>query len=216
MASLHRSARSFKYAPKFFNLLPVPGLPTGSGPSSYFHNAKAATLRISTFPRVSVCLNQLPVERFSRKICSVEGKLLPFQRRDYIFTGAPKDERKKPTELPEKRYHEIADETLESLTTTFEELVDTGKCHSEFDVMYSSGVLTLRLTPTCTYVINKQTPNRQIWFSSPHSGPKRYDFVGNSWVYLHDNSNLHDLLSEEVSQELGVPVDFRHCAFGRT
>ena len=29
------------------------------------------------------------------------------------------------------------------------------------------GVLTLRLGDKGTYVINKQTPNRQIWFSSP-------------------------------------------------
>ena len=29
-----------------------------------------------------------------------------------------------------------------------------------------------------TYVINKQSPNRQIWLSSPVSGPKRYDFRG--------------------------------------
>ena len=39
--------------------------------------------------------------------------------------------------MSEKRYHEIADETLESLTVTFEELVDTGKCDAEFDIMYS-------------------------------------------------------------------------------
>ena len=32
-----------------------------------------------------------------------------------------------------------------------------------------------------TYVINKQPPNKQIWLSSPQSGPKRYD-----WVILGD------------------------------
>ncbi len=30
-----------------------------------------------------------------------------------------------------------------------------------------SGVLTLRLGPRGTYVINKQPPNKQIWLSSP-------------------------------------------------
>lgn len=38
------------------------------------------------------------------------------------------------------------------------------------------GVLTLRLGDLGTYVINKQTPNRQIWMSSPLSGPVRYDW----------------------------------------
>jgi frataxin len=55
-------------------------------------------------------------------------------------------------------------------------------------------------------VINKQPPNKQIWLSSPISGPKRYDFVIQSegqeqkegtgsgeWVYLRDGSTLADL-----------------------
>ncbi|KAL8636792.1 MAG: hypothetical protein Q9228_005856 [Teloschistes exilis] len=40
-----------------------------------------------------------------------------------------------------------------------------------------SGVLTLAFPPIGTYVLNKQPPNKQIWLSSPKSGPKRYDYV---------------------------------------
>lgn len=55
-----------------------------------------------------------------------------------------------------------------------------------------------------TYVINRQTPNRQIWLSSPSSGPKRYDFVGEKsglkgkWIYRHTGESLHDLLQKEL------------------
>lgn len=35
------------------------------------------------------------------------------------------------------------------------------------------GVLTLNLGSHGTYVINKQSPNKQIWMSSPLSGPVR-------------------------------------------
>lgn len=62
-----------------------------------------------------------------------------------------------------------------------------------------------------TYVINKQPPNKQIWLSSPISGPKRYDWVvmGESmhdkegagtgeWVYLKDGSTLSSLLKSEL------------------
>lgn len=35
------------------------------------------------------------------------------------------------------------------------------------------GVLTANTGKAGTYVINKQTPNKQIWLSSPISGPKR-------------------------------------------
>lgn len=70
-------------------------------------------------------------------------------------------------------------------------------------------------------MLNKQPPNKQIWLSSPVSGPKRYDYVSGSevngvaaggednekkgdWVYLRDGSSLTELLREE----LGVDVDF--------
>lgn len=75
--------------------------------------------------------------------------------------------------------------------------------------------MTLVLPPHGTYVINKQPPNRQIWLSSPVSGPKRYDWVvtGESmhqkegcgvgeWVYLRDGSTLGEL----VRAEMGVTV----------
>ena len=43
----------------------------------------------------------------------------------------------------------------------------------------ADGVLTVNLGgEQGIYVINKQTPNRQIWLSSPLSGPKRLDMWG--------------------------------------
>lgn len=71
-----------------------------------------------------------------------------------------------------------------------------------------AGVLTLLFPPHGTYVLNKQPPNKQIWLSSPVSGPKRYDWVvrgadgdgaeKGEWVYLRDGSTLSGLLEEEV------------------
>ncbi|KAH3448100.1 hypothetical protein KXV91_001663 [Aspergillus fumigatus] len=73
-----------------------------------------------------------------------------------------------------------------------------------------------------TYVLNKQPPNKQIWLSSPISGPKRYDWVlegdqmhekqdarpfGNGqWIYLRDGSNLTDLLNAELSLNIAKDV----------
>jgi frataxin len=78
----------------------------------------------------------------------------------------------------------------------------------------------LTLPPAGTYVLNKQPPNKQIWLSSPISGPKRYDWVvqgdqqhekegtegvgwGGLWIYLRDGSSLSGLVRKEV----GVDVD---------
>ncbi|KAK6528509.1 Mitochondrial chaperone Frataxin [Arthrobotrys megalospora] len=94
------------------------------------------------------------------------------------------------------RYHEIADETMDDIFTKLEERAEIEK---ELDVEFSAGVLTLE-TPNGTYVINKQPPNKQIWLSSPISGPKRYDWVeeAREWVYSRDSSTLSGLLTEEV------------------
>ena len=67
-------------------------------------------------------------------------------------------------------------------------------------------MLTVIYPPHGTYVINKQGPSRQIWLSSPISGPKRFDFVGGStWIYRRDGkvTVLRDLLK----QELDVDID---------
>ena len=69
-----------------------------------------------------------------------------------------------------------------------------------------------------TYVINKQPPNKQIWLSSPVSGPKRYDWVvlgdgqnekegtaAGNWIYLRDRSSLNDLIRDEMGVDLSMP-----------
>ena len=63
--------------------------------------------------------------------------------------------------------------------------------------------------PAGTYVINKQPPNKQIWLSSPVSGPKRYDYVSTAedkgsgeWVYLRDGTTMSGLLEEEIGVKL--------------
>lgn len=75
-----------------------------------------------------------------------------------------------------------------------------------FVIVQQNGVLNVYLAKHGTYVINKQTPNRQIWLSSPKSGPKRYDYVEGSWVYSHDGISLNELLSRELSTILNQDV----------
>jgi len=110
--------------------------------------------------------------------------------------------------LPIERYHALSDETMDGLLHSLEDLVDSIGT-AGYEVEYHSGVLTLQLGDEGTYVINKQPPNKQIWLSSPFSGPKRYDYVEqtHSWVYSRDGRSLSDLLNEELSATLRRPVD---------
>lgn len=73
-----------------------------------------------------------------------------------------------------------------------------------------------------TYVLNKQPPNKQVWLSSPVSGPKRYDWVipgdvmhekqetrpsaNGQWIYLRDGSNLTDLLNAELGLNMSKDI----------
>ncbi|KAI6183193.1 Ferroxidase [Aphelenchoides bicaudatus] len=110
------------------------------------------------------------------------------------------------TTLSELEFDKQAESTLHALTDFFDTLPERLPTHSDFDVSYSMGVLTLHVAPKIgTYVINKQTPNRQIWLSSPMSGPKRYDWIDKQWIYKHDDVSLHQLLEAEFAKIFNAP-----------
>jgi frataxin len=94
----------------------------------------------------------------------------------------------------ERTFHNLADATLngiESGCSALEDIVDG------LDISSSMGVLTIKLGEKGTYVLNKQTPNRQIWWSSPLSGPRRYqwDVSTSTWVSTRDgNVMTHTLV----------------------
>lgn len=60
-------------------------------------------------------------------------------------------------------------------------------------------------------MINKQAPNKQIWWSSPTSGPQRYLYNGPSQRWENnrgDGPDLHQLLEQELGT-LGFVVKLR-------
>ncbi|KAI0786020.1 hypothetical protein C8Q75DRAFT_721722, partial [Abortiporus biennis] len=105
-------------------------------------------------------------------------------------------------------YHRYSDATMENLLERLEDLIDEIE-NTQYEVEYSSGVLTLKLGDKGTYVINKQPPNKQIWLSSPISGPQRYDYEEeqDNWIYEREHVVLGDLLNKELSSALGQEVD---------
>jgi len=127
------------------------------------------------------------------------------------------DQIKVPTEISNEEYHELSEKYMDHMVEKLEELQEA---REDVEVEYSAGVLTLTFPPIGTYVLNKQPPNKQIWLSSPISGPKRYDWVvkgegqhqkegggQGDWVYLRDGSSLSDVLAKEVGVDVTVPMD---------
>ncbi|KAK4186220.1 Frataxin-like domain-containing protein [Podospora australis] len=121
-----------------------------------------------------------------------------------------------PAKLTDSEYHTVADEYLERLLYHLEELAEQ---RTDVEVEYSAGVMSVTFRKEGTYVINKQPPNKQIWLSSPKSGPKRYDYVilgdgfqdkqdtaAGDWVYLRDGSTLSQLFSDEMGVNTRMPI----------
>ncbi|KAH7576827.1 hypothetical protein JRO89_XS01G0158100 [Xanthoceras sorbifolium] len=71
--------------------------------------------------------------------------------------------------LQEDEFHRLANSTIHDLQEKFEEYGDAVQIDG-FDVDYGNEVLTIKLGALGTYVLNKQTPNRQLWLSSPVRG----------------------------------------------
>ncbi|CCD70156.1 Frataxin, mitochondrial [Caenorhabditis elegans] len=114
----------------------------------------------------------------------------------------------------QNEYETAADSTLERLSDYFDQIADSFPVSEQFDVSHAMGVLTVNVSKSVgTYVINKQSPNKQIWLSSPMSGPKRYDLEEEGkWTYAHDGEQLDSLLNREFRKILADDrIDFsRH------
>ncbi|KAL5003915.1 hypothetical protein ScPMuIL_017371 [Solemya velum] len=157
------------------------------------------TCRVHQRALSAVCLSMQFQEK-SQNICS---------SRQYCTNQI-----KTSTSLTENEFEKIVEDTLDSLAELFEALPELGECDKDYDVEFGNGVLTVRVSPSWgTYVINKQTPNKQIWLSSPLSGPKRYDFEDGQWIYRHDNRTLHELLQLEISEAVKQSVNFGACSY---
>ncbi|KAL1600876.1 Mitochondrial matrix iron chaperone [Nothophoma quercina] len=123
-----------------------------------------------------------------------------------------------PTDISTTEFHERADEYLNELVERLEEAQEK---NPDIEVEYSAGVLRVDfISKQLSYVLNKQPPNKQIWLSSPISGPKRFDWVvlqegqnakegggSGDWVYLRDGTSLTDIIRKELGIDNEVNDD---------
>ena len=107
--------------------------------------------------------------------------------------------------LSEVEFQTLAEDALaeiELATGSLEDILD------RIDVTNAMGVLTINLGSKGTYVINKQAPNRQLWWSSPISGPRRYQWHSGTraWVSTRDGTEMLSTLRDEIRALTGVDL----------
>jgi iron donor protein CyaY len=82
----------------------------------------------------------------------------------------------------EKDFLKFCEDTLLSLAQSLEEQDK----NSKFDVEYSDGILEIVVLSTKqTYVINRNSGNQKIWYSSPISGADYFSFDEKSKTWLN-------------------------------
>lgn len=106
--------------------------------------------------------------------------------------------------LEETRFHQIADETIETLSDIIDDALG-----DDLEVDLQSGILTIELDSGEQFIINKHGPNRQVWLSSPVSGASHYDFDedNETWTSTRGSTTLNDQLSTDLAVKTGNKLD---------
>ncbi|KAF8338316.1 uncharacterized protein EI90DRAFT_3152035 [Cantharellus anzutake] len=171
-----------------------------------------STVSLRYFPHGSIPLSQPAFAQVAQhRPTNCPASVRTLQRS--IHTTAIRNNGSPPTtalfqasDLTMDEYHKLSDKALDDLLLFFEDAFEfESEAGDGWDVDYNSGVLTVNFGKKHgIYVLNKQPPNKQIWLSSPMSGPKRYDFDVRKgvWFYHRDQRTLGTLLREELSRIL--------------
>jgi CyaY protein len=97
--------------------------------------------------------------------------------------------------MPESEFHTRVDGILERLQMQIDEL-DT-----DADAEVTSGILTVDFADRSKIIVNRQTPNREIWVAAK-SGGFHFQFDGHNWRDTRSAQLLAELLSKLLSEQL--------------
>lgn len=113
--------------------------------------------------------------------------------------------------MTKKNFEALASETLESLSTQFEERFgDTAEIDLE------DGVLRVEFDDLGVYLINRHSPLSQIWLSSPKSGAWHFakaefsDRKATDWVSTRgDKLYLSEILNRELAPTIAFNTELQ-------
>ena len=98
--------------------------------------------------------------------------------------------------LTESDFHLRVDAVLARVEGAMDEV----KC--DIDAELNAGILTLAFENGTKVIVNRQTPNREIWVAAK-SGGFHFKFDGATWRDTRSNEQLELLLSRVMSEQSG-------------
>jgi len=102
--------------------------------------------------------------------------------------------------MNESDFHRAVDGVLARI----EAAVET---HDDLDVDLEAGILTLGCPDGSRIIVNRQTPNREIWVAA-RSGGFHFSHREGAWRDTRSGDELFASLSRIVSSQAGVRVAF--------
>ncbi len=103
--------------------------------------------------------------------------------------------------MTESEFNELADAVFARL----EHALDASGADVEYSL--SGGVLELEFDDGSKVIVNRHTPNREIWIAA-RSGGFHYGWQDGSWTSRRDGSELFTRLGELIEAGSGTAVVF--------
>ncbi len=97
--------------------------------------------------------------------------------------------------LSESAFHQRVDAIVAALEGAFDD--------SDIDAEAGGGILTLTLADGSRIIVNRQTPNREIWVAAK-SGGFHFRFDGAEWRDTKSGESLAALLSRVIALQGGA------------
>lgn len=100
--------------------------------------------------------------------------------------------------MTESDFHRAVDAALERIESSLE-------AHESLDLDLESGVLTITCPDASRIIVNRQTPNREIWVAA-RSGGFHFASREGAWRDTRSGDELFASLARVIEQQAGVHV----------
>jgi CyaY protein len=103
--------------------------------------------------------------------------------------------------MTESEFHRAVDGVLARIESSIENLDD-------LDVDLESGILTIACPDASRVIVNRQTPNREIWVAA-RSGGFHFAWREGEWRDTRSNDELYASLARVIESQAGVRVAWK-------